>query len=93
MPKSTCSVSSRWTSLLTSTLSSISASISSWCVLLVLVHTYTLCSCRVQKLLAALNLHAILDLSIFAKIDAALSAYLAALAKINADVVVKIGKG
>lgn len=40
-----------------------------------------------------MNIHALLDLSLFAQIDAALSAYLTALATINADVVVSIGKG
>ncbi|KAH8102735.1 hypothetical protein BXZ70DRAFT_1006636 [Cristinia sonorae] len=47
----------------------------------------------IVKLIVALSTCNILDLTIFAKIDAFVSAYLAALAKIDATVVVKIGKG
>ncbi|KAH8102736.1 hypothetical protein BXZ70DRAFT_1006637 [Cristinia sonorae] len=47
----------------------------------------------IVKLIVALSTCNILDLTIFAKIDAFVSAYLAALAKIDASVVIKIGKG
>ncbi|TCD69287.1 hypothetical protein EIP91_008222 [Steccherinum ochraceum] len=47
----------------------------------------------IVKLLVALNVFGLLDLSVFAKIDAALSAYLNALVAIQADLAVKIGKG
>ncbi|TCD69290.1 hypothetical protein EIP91_008225 [Steccherinum ochraceum] len=47
----------------------------------------------IVKLILAISLCDILDLTIFAKIDAFISAYLAVLAKIDADIVVKIGKG
>lgn len=46
-----------------------------------------------QDLIVALSKCSILDLSIFAKVDAFVSAYLAALAKVSADICVHIGNG
>jgi len=47
----------------------------------------------VLDILAVVNLYSILDLTVFAQIDVALSAWITAIAKVHVDVAVNIGKG